>query len=119
MIARSPTHVLLEMRDALEGIQQATVGKTFEQFRDDWVLRHAVQRGIEIISEASRHLPDELLETQPQIPWRSIKGVGNLLRHEYHKIADRIIWAVVTDHLPQLRLAVAAMIMNATAPVSA
>jgi len=118
MPARNPSPVLIEMLTALEGIRQATKGKTFEQFRDDWVLRHAVQRGIEIISEASRHLPDELLATQPHIPWQNIKGVSNLLRHEYHKIADPIIWAVVTEHLPPLRLAVASMLDDLNFPAS-
>lgn len=112
MIARSPTPVMVDILTALEGIRNATKGKTFEQFSGDWVLRHAVQRGIEIISEAVRQLSPELLETQPQIPWSKIKGVGNILRHEYHKVADPILWAVVTEHLPPLRLAMALMLQD-------
>lgn len=71
------------------------------------MLKHGIQRGIEIISEAARHLPNELIAAEPDIPWKQIRGIGNVLRHEYHKIADPIVWAVVTDNLPPLRQAIA------------
>lgn len=57
--------VLQEMRAAIDGIETALVGKTFADFQRDWLLRHGVQRGIEIISEASRHLPAALLARHP------------------------------------------------------
>lgn len=98
--------ILSEILAALDGIEQATSGKTLQDFENDWLLKHGVQRGIEIISEAARHLPDELLATETEIPWKQIRGIGNVLRHEYHKIADPIVWAVVTDNLPPLRHAV-------------
>lgn len=109
-MARQALPALLDMLDALNGIARATKGKTYEQFCDDWVLRHAVQRAIEIVSEAARHLPASIIEHQPQIPWPKIKAMGNILRHEYHRIADQVIWAVVTDHLPDLRVTIALLI---------
>ena len=42
-----------------------------------------VERAIEIISEASRHIPDDMKATAPEIPWRQIAGIGNVLRHDY------------------------------------
>jgi uncharacterized protein with HEPN domain len=78
-------------------------------FESDWLLRHGVQRGIEILSEACRHLPDSLLETRPEVPWKQVRGIGNLLRHEYHRIADDLIWAVVTNNLSPLREAIEAL----------
>lgn len=75
----------------------------------DWLLRHGVQRGIEIISEACRRIPPDLQASQPQIPWADIAGIGNILRHEYHRISDTIIWNVVVDRLPPLRRAVEAI----------
>jgi uncharacterized protein with HEPN domain len=75
-----------------------------------WVLRHAVQRGIEIISEASRHLPGDLKARHAHIRWPAIAQIGNVLRHEYHSISDRVIWDVVRDELPPLRKAVKVMI---------
>ncbi len=108
-MGRSAAPVLAEMHEALTHILAATHGKTLTEYRNDWLLRLASQRALEIISEASRHLPDDLIATQPEIPWAQIRGIGNILRHEYHKIADPIIWAVITDHLPRLYQAVQTM----------
>ena len=68
-----------------------------------------VQRANEIISEASRRLPDELKLTRPEIEWRSIAGIGNVLRHEYHTISDKVIWDVVQAELPLLKTAIEAI----------
>ena len=106
MAGRRVEPILAEIVEAMDGIEAATKGKSIAEFKADWLLRHGVQRGIEIISEAARHLPDERLVAAPEIPWKKIRGIGNLLRHEYHKIADEIIWAVIQVDLPGLRLAV-------------
>lgn len=92
--------------EAIEGIETATSGKTFEDFEKEWLLRHGVQRGIEIISEASRRIPPELQATEPRIPWAQMIGIGNVLRHEYHRISDKVVWNVVQQHLPPLKAAV-------------
>ncbi|MEJ6783310.1 HepT-like ribonuclease domain-containing protein [Aminobacter sp. Piv2-1] len=106
MARRKAGPILAEILAALDGIEKATSGKTLHDYEQDWLLKHGVQRGIEIISEAARHLPAELLVTEPEIPWKQIRGIGNVLRHEYHRIADPIVWAVVTDSLPTLRKAI-------------
>ena len=109
MARRRIEPILVEMLDALDGIDAATSGKTIDDFRGNWLLRRGVERGMEIISEASRHIPDDLLKVAPDIPWKQIRGIGNALRHEYHRTSDSIIWAVVTDNLPSLRQAVEQM----------
>jgi uncharacterized protein with HEPN domain/predicted nucleotidyltransferase len=91
------------VRKAIAGIEQAVRGKTLDDFRADWLLRHGVQRGIEIISEAARRIPPELQARQPNIPWAQIMGIGNVLRHEYHRVSDTLIWNVVQDYLPLLK----------------
>ncbi len=95
--------------DAIDGMEAATRGKSFEEYSSDWLLRHGVQRGIEIISEAVRRIPPELQKTQPHIPWPQIAGIGNVLRHEYHRISDAVIWNVVQEYLPALKAAVTAI----------
>jgi uncharacterized protein with HEPN domain len=44
------------------------------------------------------------------IPWQQIKAIGNILPHEYHGLSDNIIWKAITDELPRLRVAVAAIL---------
>jgi uncharacterized protein with HEPN domain len=64
-----------------------------------------VERGIEIISEASRHIPDDLKKRHSQIPWQQIAAIGNRLRHEYQRVAPDILWRIARDELGFLELA--------------
>ena len=109
MAKRKIGPVLAEIREAIEGIETHTVGKSLADFQQDWLLRLAVQRALEIISEAARHIPDELLIHAPDVPWKRIRGIGNILRHEYHKIADDVIWAVVIENIAPLKAGVGAI----------
>ena len=108
-MARKIHPVLQEMLVAIQGIETAIAGKTFADFQSEWLLRHGVQRGIEIVSEASRYLPPSLLARHPEIPWAQVKGIGSVLRHEYHRISDRVIWTLVIERLPPLKQAIEAM----------
>ncbi len=95
--------------EAIEGIEVASAGKVLEDYDTDWLLRHGVQRGLEIISEAARRVPPALCSTRPEIPWAEIIGIGNVLRHEYHRVAGPVIWNVVLTHLTPLKAAVLAI----------
>ena len=112
MAKRLLAPVLTEILSAIEGIQSAVAGKTIEDFKENWLLRRGVERGIEIISEAARHVPDEVLAQHPDIPWKQVRGVGNVLRHEYHRIAETVIWDVVANHLDPLKSAIEAMLKS-------
>ena len=68
---------------------------------------YAVTRCLEIISEASRRLPDDLKARHPQIPWRDIAGAGNIYRHDYEDVQAKIIWRTVQGSLDALLAAVA------------
>jgi uncharacterized protein with HEPN domain len=109
-MAREYRHALDDMLDAISGIQKAVTGKSLSDYRDEWMLKHAVQRGIEIISEASRALPEEIIAHRSEIPWLRVRAIGNVLRHEYQGLSDRIIWGVVVDELPKLKAAIEALI---------
>ncbi|KEQ09170.1 hypothetical protein GV67_00410 [Pseudorhizobium pelagicum] len=97
------------MLDMIAVIDRSLVGKGRVDFDNDYMLQLAIQRAIEIVSEASRHIPSELLEQAPEVPWPSIRGMGNILRHQYHRIVNDVIWDVVIHDLPILRLAILSM----------
>lgn len=62
-----------------------------------------VERGIEIISEASRrHLPDEMKERHPRFPRQKVAGIRNVLRHNYERIAAPVVWKLAHADLPTL-----------------
>jgi len=108
-MAREFRHAIDDMLEAIDGIQSAVIGKTLSDYRKEWLLRHAVQRGIEIISEASRTIPEDIKQLRPEVPWLSVRNIGNVLRHEYHGLSDPIIWGVISDELPRLKQALEAI----------
>jgi uncharacterized protein with HEPN domain len=69
-----------------------TVGMNYETFKDDERTVYAVTRCLEIISEASRRLPDSLKIRHPSIAWREMAAAGNIYRHEYEDVAASRVW---------------------------
>ncbi|WP_441244219.1 HepT-like ribonuclease domain-containing protein [Tardiphaga sp. 768_D3_N2_1] len=86
----------------------------FNQFRHDLRTVYAVIRCLEIISEASRRLPDDLKARHTDIPWKQIAGAGNVYRHDYEDVAAQIIWDTVTVALPPLEAAIAVEVARPT-----
>ena len=106
---RNVSHAIHDILETIERLRGKIGGKTFVDFENDWELKFIVQRGIEIISEASRRIPDELKATRTEIEWRSVASIGNFIRHEYHTISDKVIWDVVQADLPPLKIAIDAI----------
>lgn len=75
-------------------------------FRADVRTVYAVTRCLEIISEASRRLPDELKERHPTIAWKNVAGAGNIYRHDYEDVDTTQVWEAVLLALPPLRTVV-------------
>src|SRR5215475_3213371 len=91
---------LTDIIEAIEHIRSEMAGMTIDAFEADWRKRWLVERGIEIISEASRRLSDELKARHPEIPWPKVAGIGNVLRHDYEHVAHDVLWHVVHDVPP-------------------
>jgi uncharacterized protein with HEPN domain len=94
------------LEDILHHFDLATefVGESgSDEFEADLLRIYAVTRCLEVISEASRRLPDELKARHPQIAWREMAGAGNVYRHDYQDGAARRIWQTVRIALPPLR----------------
>lgn len=86
----------------LEGLL-ATLGRA--DIAASPVHRRAVERSLEIISEASRHLPDDLKARHPDIPWRRMADLGNWTRHAYQHVDFDVIWNVLDRHILPLAAA--------------
>jgi uncharacterized protein with HEPN domain len=79
---------------------------SYEAFAKDERTLYAVTRCLEIISEASRRLPDELKARYSEVPWRQIAGSGNIYRHDYEDVLPSILWNTILYHLGVLERAV-------------
>src|SRR5258708_37556380 len=78
-------------------------GMSYEAFRDDERTVYAVTRCLEIISEASRRLPNELKGRHPRISWKQMAGAGNVYRHDYEDVVAQLVWDTVQHALPPLK----------------
>ncbi|MBM3552393.1 MAG: DUF86 domain-containing protein [Alphaproteobacteria bacterium] len=102
MSSRSAALRLLDIIDAIERIHAVLADISLEAYETDWQRQWLVERGIEIISEASRHLSDEIKARHPEIPWKKVAGIGNVLRHDYESVAAPIIWKLAQIDLQLL-----------------
>ena len=100
--------LLLDILQQIDLAQLFTAGLTEANFLQTPLHFYATTRCLEIISEASRRLPDELKSRHPDIEWRDMAGAGNVYRHDYGDVAPRRIWQAVNQALPLLREAVQA-----------
>jgi len=80
--------------DAIDAIDLLLKDRTFEDILADRVTRAAFERFLEIISEASRHIPDDLKDKAQHVPWRRVGDIGNHLRHAYHRVDAGILWTL-------------------------
>ena len=99
MARRSQAARLTDIIEASERVRATVLGMSLQQFKADWRTRWAVERGIEIVSEASRHLTPDLKARHPDIDWPRVAGIGNILRHEYQRTAYDVLWHVAAYEL--------------------
>jgi uncharacterized protein with HEPN domain len=90
---------LIDVRDNIHLARKFVRGQTFESFRNDEMIFYAVTRCLEIISEASRRLTNELKLRHPDIPWADIAGAGNIYRHDYEDVQHKLVWGTVQTKL--------------------
>lgn len=94
---------LTDIRHHLVKTETFMAGISYDAFLEDDLRFYAVTRCLEIISEASRRLPDELKSRHPAIAWSQMASAGNIYRHEYDQVAVSFVWQTVAHSLPLLR----------------
>ena len=93
---------LEDILDSINAINSYTKNLTYEDFSSDRKTYSATIRELEIIGEAVGKLPDEIRNQHPDVEWRDIKGMRNLLIHEYFGVDLEIVWKVVKNDIPAL-----------------
>ena len=89
-------------------LEHALLAKSFvegfdiERFRQDRRTYFAVVRCLEIISEASRRVDDEVKLRHPELEWRAMAGSGNIYRHDYDNVTPDLVWRTATGRMDEL-----------------
>ncbi len=92
------THIV----EAIENILDYTSGGR-DEFMESSMIQDAVIRNFEIIGEATKNLSDSTRSRRPDIPWRRIAGLRDVLIHDYMGVNADEVWRVIENHLPLLR----------------
>lgn len=110
MVKRSVVVRLRDILGAIDETREFLERSEFDYFKSNLIVQRAIERCIEIVSEASRHIPAELTDQYPDIPWQEMRAIGNLMRHEYQRVEDHVIWRTATKSFDQLRPIIVEMI---------
>jgi uncharacterized protein with HEPN domain len=102
MSPRGWEHRIQDIVDAIAEIQAFVADLDFEQFQSDAKTMRAVGADLMIIGEAASHIPDDVEESNPEIPWHLMRAMRNRLVHAYFDIDARILWDIALKDLPQL-----------------
>ena len=92
-----------DINESIDKIERYTRGMDYEAWCEDEKTIDAVIRNLEIIGEAASQLPKEIQDAFGDVPWRMMKGLRNILAHEYFAVDLDILWKTVNDDLPLLK----------------
>ena len=93
----------LRIEDILESVSKINHyigGMNFEKFCPDEKTVDATVRNLTVIGEAARHIPNEVQQRYPRVPWAEMRGMRNIVVHEYFGISLAILWHTITQDLP-------------------
>jgi uncharacterized protein with HEPN domain len=94
---------LRQMIDFADEVAALTAARTRENLESNLELRRALERCVELIGEAATRLPEDWRASTPQIPWRQIIALRNVLIHGYDVVLAEVLWNVATIDVPELR----------------
>jgi uncharacterized protein with HEPN domain len=108
-VTKDPRVYLAHILECVQKIELFTAGGK-GRFMRDRMVQDAVMRNFEIIGEAAKRLDDSYRAAHPEIPWRALAGLRDILIHQYEGVEPERVWAIVERALPDLREAIAALL---------
>jgi uncharacterized protein with HEPN domain len=94
--------LLWDIVDHAKAVVGFVAGKTFADFERDRILRQAVERSLEVVGEAAGHVSPTFRDAHPEIPWRRLVGLRNILAHDYGGVLVAKVWEIAIRSVPEL-----------------
>ena len=89
--------------EACENIQKCCVGMNEETLEKDVIKFAATIRFLEIISEASKNIPEDIRIKHSKIPWKKMAGLRDILIHAYNNVDPEAVWKIATESVPTIK----------------
>jgi uncharacterized protein with HEPN domain len=101
-VSRSWLLFLRDIAEAAEKVVRYTEGMDLTSFVKNEMAYDAVLRNLEVVGEASKNIPDEVRTRFPEVPWREMAGLRDVLAHAYFGLDEAVLWDIVRNKIPPL-----------------
>lgn len=109
---KEPEVFLGHIIDSIALIEQYSEDMLEPEFKKNRPLQDAIIRRLEIIGEAVKNLPASFRTKHPEIPWKQIAGMRDILIHEYFDVDLDLTWRVVKQELPRIKRNLSSILAN-------
>lgn len=103
MRKKNPKIFLEDILESIERIEQYTKNRTKNEFLDDYEKQDAIMKRLEVIGEAVKNIPIGVKKKYPEIPWKDMAGMRDVLIHEYFGILMERVWDTAKNDIPKLK----------------
>jgi uncharacterized protein with HEPN domain len=103
---------LLHILESIEEIEKYTAGSNLEVFLQNSMMKFASVKQIEIIGEAANHISQETKNKFSDIQWQQITGLRHVLVHEYFGVDSKLIWQIIADDIPELKIKIKEVLLS-------
>jgi uncharacterized protein with HEPN domain len=105
-MSRSLQLYLDDILNSINKIQKYTTNLTYEKFIGNEQILDAVTHNLLIIGEATKNIPDSLRLKYPQMEWKKIAGLRDIIAHAYFSINEKMVWSIIQTNLDSLKICI-------------